>query len=58
MRFLTRKFGIRIKKRNRIKQAEQYLKGNVLNQNFKQAQRPDDIWLSDFTHLQWLLSSL
>lgn len=54
---LMRKMGItcciRIKKRNRIKQAEQYLKDNVLNQNFNQAQRPDDIWLSDFTHLTY-----
>lgn len=54
---LMRKLGIeccvRRKKHNRMKQSEQHIQDNVLNQEFAQAKQPDQIWLSDFTQLAY-----
>ena len=50
MRELGLKCQIRVKKRKRVKQQEQYLQDNVLNQNFN-VDAPNQVWLSDSTEL-------
>lgn len=44
---------VRIKQHDRIKQSEQYIKDNVLNQQFSRVNRPDEVWASDFTQLTY-----
>ncbi|MBP5810225.1 IS3 family transposase [Lactiplantibacillus argentoratensis] len=41
----------RIKRHHRVKQAEQELRDNVLNQDFNQVTQPNQIWLSDSTEV-------
>lgn len=53
MRKLNIQCCVRIKKHDRLKQAEQHIKDNVLAQNFSQAKQPDEVWLSDFTQLTY-----
>lgn len=43
---------IRVKKRQRVKQQEQYIQDNVLNRNFEVSQ-PNQVWLSDSTELTY-----
>ncbi|WP_260274279.1 IS3 family transposase [Pediococcus parvulus] len=43
---------IRKKKHNRIKQNEQYIQDNLLNQNFE-VSAPNEVWLSDSTELSY-----
>lgn len=42
----------RVKKVNRQKKEEQYIQDNLLNQNFS-ATKPNEIWLSDSTQLEY-----
>ncbi|MCT3587273.1 IS3 family transposase [Levilactobacillus brevis] len=39
----------RVKKHHRVKQAEQEVRDNVLNQQFNQVTQPNQVWLSDST---------
>ncbi|MCT4487159.1 MULTISPECIES: IS3 family transposase [Levilactobacillus] len=43
----------RVKKHHRVKQAEQELRDNVLNQQFDKTTGPNQIWLSDSTEVQY-----
>lgn len=43
---------IRKKRHNRTKQSEQYLQGNVFNQNFD-IEKPDEVWVSDSTEVSY-----
>ncbi|WP_367294846.1 IS3 family transposase [Levilactobacillus yonginensis] len=43
---------IRVKKHHRIKEQEQYMQDNLLNQNFT-ATAPNQVWLSDSTELSY-----
>lgn len=43
----------RIKKHHRIKQAEQELRDNILNQRFDLATKPNQVWLSDSTEVRY-----
>lgn len=52
MRALNIRCQIRRKRHNRVKQAEQYLQDNVLNQNFD-VSAPNEAWLSDSTELTY-----
>ncbi|MQS89637.1 IS3 family transposase [Lactobacillus salsicarnum] len=52
MRELSIRCQSRIKKRDRIKQSEIYLRDNVLNQNFK-VTSPNQVWLADSTELSY-----
>lgn len=43
---------IRIKKRHRNKEQEQYIQDNILNRNFN-VKQPNEVWLSDSTELSY-----
>ncbi|MDT7013632.1 IS3 family transposase [Levilactobacillus namurensis] len=43
----------RIKKHHRVKQEEQEVRDNVLNQQFDQATKPNQVWLSDSTEVRY-----
>lgn len=49
--FLHLKCQSRIKRYHRIKQADQKLRDNVLNQVFNQVTQPNQVWLSDSTEV-------
>jgi len=56
VRRVMRELGIRClvhpKKHNRVKQSEQYIQDNLLNQNFN-VSRPNQVWLADSTELSY-----
>lgn len=43
----------RVKKHHRVKQAEQEVRDNVLNQQFNQVTQPNQVWLSDSTEVHY-----
>lgn len=53
MRVLHLKCQSRVKKHHRIKQAEQELRDNILNQQFNLATKPNQVWLSDSTEVRY-----
>lgn len=52
MRELGMRCQVRMKKHSRVKQQEQYILDNVLNQNFE-VSAPNEVWLSDSTELSY-----
>lgn len=52
MRSLNLRCQVRPKKRSRIKQQEQYIQDNVLNQKFDVVS-PNQVWLADSTELSY-----
>lgn len=53
MTLLHLKCQSRLKKHHRVKQAEQELRDNVLNQRFNTADNPNEVWLSDATEVRY-----
>jgi len=53
MTLLHLKCQSRVKKHHHVKQAEQELRDNVLNQRFNMTTKPNEVWLSDATEVHY-----